>query len=132
MKYSCRQIDYHFSCGRYKQRGAPAVEADNVFHHLTYGDVDVAAIADPRERAALEAQVSSMTPLPWSKLVLRKVCLSHDVTGSTNNQSHLLQVNEFGQCPRQLFQAPHPPRLACPAMSSSGARLCVLRASVCS
>jgi len=27
-----------------------------VFHHLTYGDVDVAAIADARERAALEAQ----------------------------------------------------------------------------
>ncbi len=44
------------ACGRYKQRGAPAAEANNVFHHLTYGDVDVAAIADARERAALEAQ----------------------------------------------------------------------------
>ena len=54
-----------------------------MFHHLTYGDVDVAAIEDPRERAALEAQVSSMTPLPWSKLVLRMICLSHDVTGHT-------------------------------------------------
>lgn len=25
-----------------------------------------------------------------------------------------LQVNEFGQCPRQLFKQPHPPRLVCP------------------
>ncbi|KAL3135309.1 hypothetical protein ABBQ32_007505 [Trebouxia sp. C0010 RCD-2024] len=25
------------------------------------------------------------------------------------------QINEFGQCPRQLFIEPHPPRLACPA-----------------
>ena len=24
------------------------------------------------------------------------------------------QINEFGQCPRQLFALPHPPRLACP------------------
>ena len=47
-------------CGRYKQRGARAVEANNVFHHLTYGDVDVAAIEDPQERAALEAQVRVM------------------------------------------------------------------------
>ena len=52
------------SCRRYKQRGTPALEADNVFHHLTYGDVDVAAIADPRERAALEAQVPCMPQLP--------------------------------------------------------------------
>ncbi len=52
-----RALRGRLACGRYKQRGAPAVEADNVFHHLTYGDVDVAAIADVRERAALEAQV---------------------------------------------------------------------------
>ena len=25
------------------------------------------------------------------------------------------QINEFGQCPRQLFRKPHPPRLAAPA-----------------
>ena len=43
----------------YKQRGAQAEAANNVFHHLTYegaaGDID--ALADPQERAALEAQV---------------------------------------------------------------------------
>lgn len=27
------------------------------------------------------------------------------------------QINEFGQCPRQLFARPHPPRLACPAVA---------------
>ena len=31
------------------------------------------------------------------------------------------QVNEFGQCPRQLFQAPHPPRLASPSERGNGA-----------
>ncbi len=24
------------------------------------------------------------------------------------------QINEFGQCPRQVFREPHPPRLAAP------------------
>lgn len=44
---------------RYKQKGAEAEAADNVFHHLTYEGAapDIDAIADPRERAALEAQV---------------------------------------------------------------------------
>lgn len=65
----------------YKQKGAAAEAADNVFHHLTYEGAarDIDAIADPRERAALEAQ-----------------------------------VNEFGQCPAQLFTEPHPPRCAAP------------------
>lgn len=57
----CTQVSkFSLFCGRYKQRGARAVEANNVFHHLTYGDVDVAAIEDPQERAALEAQVRLM------------------------------------------------------------------------
>ncbi len=57
----CIQVSkFSLFYGRYKQRGARAVEANNVFHHLTYGDVDVAAIEDPQERAALEAQVRLM------------------------------------------------------------------------
>ena len=52
-------------------------------------------------------------------------CLAFDVLGQAyDKQSPLPQVNEFGQCPRQLFQAPHAPRLACPALSSSGVTLC--------
>lgn len=62
----------------HKQRGAAAVEADNVFRSLTYeGVVDIDSISDPVERAAAE-----------------------------------MAINEFGQCPRQIFQQPHPPRSA--------------------
>ncbi|KAG5190431.1 BEACH domain-containing protein [Tribonema minus] len=47
-------IDLIFGC---KQRGAAALDADNLFYHLTYeGNVDLDAIDDPRERAALESQ----------------------------------------------------------------------------
>ncbi|KAK9869069.1 hypothetical protein WJX84_001880 [Apatococcus fuscideae] len=64
-------IDLIFGC---KQKGPAAVEAGNVFRHLTYeGAVDVNSIADALERQAIEAQ-----------------------------------INEFGQCPAQLFQMPHP------------------------
>ena len=71
--------------GRYKQKGPAAVEANNVFHYLTYeGAVDVASITDARQRVALE-----------------------------------LQINEFGQCPRQIFKTPHPSRLVCPAAADA-------------
>ena len=71
--------------GRYKQKGPAAVEANNVFHYLTYeGAVDVASITDARQRVALE-----------------------------------LQINEFGQCPRQIFMTPHPSRLVCPAAADA-------------
>uniref|UniRef100_A0A061R8P8 Beach domain-containing protein n=1 Tax=Tetraselmis sp. GSL018 TaxID=582737 RepID=A0A061R8P8_9CHLO len=64
----------------YKQRGREAVEANNVFHPLTYeGAVDLDAVSDPMERRALE-----------------------------------VQINEFGQTPRQLFTSPHPPRIRVP------------------
>eukprot|EP00884_Botryococcus_braunii_P015365 jgi/Botrbrau1/2511/Bobra.0079s0003.1 len=63
----------------YKQQGPAAIEANNVFHPLTYeGAVDVATVEDPIQRQAIEAQ-----------------------------------INEFGQCPRQIFSRPHPPRLVC-------------------
>ena len=68
---------------RYKQSGAEADAADNVFHQLTYeGTVDLEGIADPQERRALESQ-----------------------------------INEFGQCPQQLFKAAHQPRLVAPPYS---------------
>lgn len=49
-------------CCRYKQRGPEAEAADNVFHHLSYEGAarDIDAVADPRERAALEAQVQRL------------------------------------------------------------------------
>jgi hypothetical protein len=43
-----------------KQRGAAALEADNVFYHLTYeGAVDIAAVDEPVERKALITQVGA-------------------------------------------------------------------------
>lgn len=60
----------------YKQRGPHAVEADNVFHHLTYeGMIDLNKITDPIKKRALK-----------------------------------VQINEFGQTPKQLFKVPHPAR----------------------
>ncbi|CAN0174364.1 unnamed protein product [Scytosiphon promiscuus] len=49
----------------YLQRGKAAIEADNLFYHLTYeGTVDLEAIDDPRERAALESQISEFGQCP--------------------------------------------------------------------
>jgi hypothetical protein len=48
-------VDLVFGC---KQRGPAALEADNVFYHLTYqGAVDIGAVTDPVERKALITQV---------------------------------------------------------------------------
>ena len=42
----------------HKQRGQAAVDATNVFHHLTYeGSVDLSAISSDRQRLAIESQV---------------------------------------------------------------------------
>ena len=60
---------------RYKQRGLAAEAADNVFHPLTYGDIDLSSVS-------------------------RQHCAALDA-----------QINEFGQCPQQLFTLPHPPRI---------------------
>lgn len=58
----------------YKQQGAAAVAADNLYYYLTYeGSVDLDAVANARLRSALE-----------------------------------LQIQEFGQTPKQLFTQPHP------------------------
>ena len=49
----------------YKQTGAEAVKADNVFYYLTYeGAVDIESITDPLEREALEAQVNEFGQIP--------------------------------------------------------------------
>jgi hypothetical protein len=49
----------------YKQRGAAAVEAANVFYFLTYeGMVDIDAIKDEAERRATEAQINNFGQTP--------------------------------------------------------------------
>jgi hypothetical protein len=43
----------------YKQRGAEAIKADNVFYYLTYaGAVNIDAIEDPGLRLATELQIA--------------------------------------------------------------------------
>jgi factor associated with neutral sphingomyelinase activation len=47
------------------QRGQAALEADNLFFHLTYeGAVDVDAVMDAKERASLEVQISEFGQCP--------------------------------------------------------------------
>lgn len=49
----------------YKQRGEQAVQADNLFYHLTYeGSVDLDAITDPVERASMEQQIYEFGQTP--------------------------------------------------------------------
>ena len=62
----------------YKQKGAEAIDANNLYYYLTYeGSVDLEQEKDARRRAALE-----------------------------------IQIQEFGQTPKQLFAVPHPARNA--------------------
>ena len=49
----------------HKQRGEAAMRADNLFHPLTYeGSVDLDAVADPVERAGMEAQINEFGQCP--------------------------------------------------------------------
>ena len=49
----------------YKQTGQAAVEANNVFHYLTYENaIDIEAITDPLQRAAAKAQVTHFGQTP--------------------------------------------------------------------
>ncbi|XP_058888101.1 neurobeachin-like protein 1 isoform X1 [Acipenser ruthenus] len=53
----------------YKQRGPDAVEALNVFYYCTYeGAVDLDAIADEKERKALEAMINNFGQTPCQLL----------------------------------------------------------------
>ena len=55
-------IDLVFGC---KQRGDAALEADNLFHPMTYeGTVDIDQVDDPNERASLETQMNEFGQTP--------------------------------------------------------------------
>lgn len=41
------------------------------------------------------------------------------VTDSRERHAIECQINEFGQCPKQIFQAPHPRRLVAPSTSQA-------------
>ena len=49
----------------YKQRGPPAVEAVNVFHHLFYeGNVDIYSIDDPLKKNATIGFINNFGQIP--------------------------------------------------------------------
>jgi len=50
----------------YKQRGKEAIDANNVFFHLTYeGAIDFTAITDPIERKSIESQIQNFGQVPF-------------------------------------------------------------------
>ena len=67
----------------YKQTGPAAVEAVNVFYHLTYeGAVDIAGIEDPVVKAATISQISNFGQTP--RQLFKKPHPARSVGGSAN------------------------------------------------
>ena len=55
-------IDLVFGC---KQKGEAAIEANNLFFHMTYeGAVDLEKVTDPRERSSIEDQIREFGQTP--------------------------------------------------------------------
>lgn len=105
----------------YKQRGAAAEEAMNVFIHLTYdGEVDVDAILDPVLRNATISQINNfgITPVRLfskphkSKTVpdIHKI-VSDGGLGRVVVDAHTLQWHQYFTPPLCLVGAPHLVRL---------------------
>ncbi|KAK2955101.1 putative FAN protein [Blattamonas nauphoetae] len=112
------------------QRGKASEEAENVFYWLTYEEnvkemrrrnwvTDMSAESDdesdfgsiqisptaPQSPQTPSSSTSSKTKTKTPEILddwIRPVCMS----ASTLN----MQINEFGQCPRQLLTTPHPRR----------------------
>ena len=87
-----RWIDLVFGC---QQRGEAAVAADNLFFPVTYFSGSRPPLDPLADGAADEP------PEPAAVVAAR-----YGVDAEALEQ----QVHEFGQCPAQLFVAPHPPR----------------------
>ena len=75
----------------YKQRGAAALHADNLFYYLTYeGSLDLDSDQSPLSSEAVTGRKSGQNKMEREAI---------DV-----------QIQEFGQTPKQLFYKPHPSR----------------------
>ncbi|XP_076871278.1 neurobeachin-like protein 1 isoform X2 [Brachyhypopomus gauderio] len=90
----------------YKQRGAAAVEALNVFYYCTYeGAVDLDAVVDEKERKALEGMISNFGQTPCQLLkephpvrLSREELEKKKVRGDTcplNIFEHLTELKSF-------------------------------------
>jgi hypothetical protein len=83
----------------FKQQGEEAIAADNLFYYLTYeGSVNLDAVKDVRERAALEAQIQEFGqtprqlfkgPHPPRNAIHAPIVVTENVTESYEEQQHL-------------------------------------------
>ncbi|PFH37783.1 Beige/BEACH domain-containing protein [Besnoitia besnoiti] len=89
----------------YKQTGEPARAAFNVFHPLTYAN------------AAAAAATGSCCPLGAQQPRLSRAAAA--MLEQLQPSALQVQLQEFGQTPIQLFDKPHPMRLACPPFDAS-------------
>ncbi len=98
----------------YKQRGAEAIKADNVFYYLTYaGAVNIDAIEDPGLRLATELQIAHFG---W----VQQRCTGGHLASVF---CHLLWTAAMGDC--SLLGAPWP-SIDCPASPRSPLRIPLL------
>ncbi|CAG8565922.1 9988_t:CDS:2, partial [Scutellospora calospora] len=69
----------------YKQQGQPAVEAVNVFHHLSYeGAIDLDAISDPVERSATTGIIHNFGQTPRQLFLKHHPSRSFEANDSSN------------------------------------------------
>ncbi|VDL90055.1 unnamed protein product [Schistocephalus solidus] len=79
----------------YKQRGAPAVQAANVFHHLFYeGNVDIYAIDDPVKRRAVVGFINNFGQIP--RQIFRKPHPAKKVPDISPNSTSGLFFHNLG------------------------------------
>lgn len=103
----------------YKQRGAEAVKADNVFYYLTYeGAVDVEAVRDKQQRAALETQIQEFGQTPVQLFTRPHPARAPRALRTGAVPSHLLPAAP----PPVAAPAPRSPLLAPVPLSPAGGR----------
>eukprot|EP01028_Stygiella_incarcerata_P004535 TRINITY_DN19_c0_g1_i2.p1 TRINITY_DN19_c0_g1~~TRINITY_DN19_c0_g1_i2.p1 ORF type:complete len:1073 (-),score=250.53 TRINITY_DN19_c0_g1_i2:2522-5542(-) len=80
----------------YQQHGERAIEADNVFYHLTYeGAVDIESIDDPIERESIEMQIREFGQTPsqlFESPHPRRRVLDRVELSDTNTKSDVFQT----------------------------------------
>jgi hypothetical protein len=97
----------------FKQQGPAAVEAANVFFHLTYGNIDLNSITDPQTKAAMLAQIEHFGQTPMQlftaphprrqareailpPLLGLQLCVELKVTSPADIDNPLLFIEPFG------------------------------------
>lgn len=105
-----------------KQQGAEAVQANNLFYHLTYEKaVDLDAIKDPRERAAIENQIQEFGQTP-SQLFFAAHPRRNDLSAPIVTHTTQASAKESNASPSERSLSPSPTSQSTSAASSGKAR----------